>query len=87
MKEYDITIPEGERIDLVAIQEEFVKNGFAVTMEALQHNYDAWCCDMKSGYRDEENRYHLFSPCGCNPLRFSASELIEGERWQTTYEC
>jgi hypothetical protein len=87
MKEYDITIPEGERIGLVAIRKEFIDNGFNITMEALRHNYEAWCCDLKSGYRDEENGYHLFSPCGCNPLSFRASELNYGCTWQTTYEC
>lgn len=87
MKKYEVFIPEGERIDLVAIQKEFIDNGFNVTMEALRHNYEAWYYDLKSGYRDEENGYHLFSPCGCNPLSFSASELIEGNDWQITYVC
>lgn len=65
---------------------EFRKAGFKVTDEAILHNYHAWCGDMKSGYADEENGYHLFSPCGCNGLSFSATEYC-GLDWQKTYEC
>jgi hypothetical protein len=63
----------------------FKARGFNVTREALEHNYKAWCMDVKSGYRDEENNYHLFSPCGCNELSFSASRLDEYFDWQETY--
>lgn len=67
---------------------EFKKNGFNITKEAILHNYDAWRYDMKSGYRDEVNNYHLFSPCGCNPLSFRATTLHKQcEDWQTTYIC
>lgn len=68
--------------------EKFSENGFNVTEEAIRHNFNAWVLDMKSGYRDNENGYHLFSPCGCNPLSFSATTLHEQcEDWQKTYEC
>ena len=48
------------------------------------HNYEAWKNDLKSGYRDDENGYFLFTPCGMNGLRFNATELV-GEDWQETY--
>lgn len=62
----------------------FKKHGFTVSDQAIIHNVEAWTQDYKSGYLDEENGVHLFSPCGCNPLRISASEYV-GEDWQTTY--
>ncbi len=65
----------------------FKKNGFNVTPQAILHNWDAWLGDLKSGYRDEKNGYHLFSPCGCNDLRFSASTIDNRLDWQTTYKC
>ena len=74
--------------DIDDIIREFKDNGFTITKEAILHNYDAWLCDEKSGYRDEENNYHLYSPCGCNPLSFRASTLHkECDDWQTTYTC
>lgn len=74
--------------DIDSIIQEFQENGFNITEEAIMHNYSAWCMDMKSGYRDEENNYHLFSPCGCNPLSFRASTLHEKcVDWQHTYMC
>lgn len=67
---------------------DFKKNGFNVTARAIYHNMSAWSADMKSGYRDDTNGYHLFTPCGCNPLSFRASSLHElCEDWQTTYVC
>ena len=42
--------------------------------------------DLKSGYRDEKNGYHLFTPCGCNPLSLRATSLEKELDWQTTYE-
>lgn len=75
-----------KNLDLYAVQDEFYKHGFDVTLEAIAHNYEAWCRDLKSGYLDEENRYHLFTPCGCNMLSFRASEYV-GKDWQTTYTC
>ena len=70
-----------------SIINKFKKNGFNVTREAIIHNFSCWLGDMKSGYRDEENGYHLFSPCGCNPLSFRASTLHpKCADWQTTYE-
>lgn len=60
--------------------------GFAVSDEAIRHNLDAWRSDLKSGFRDEKNGVHLFSPCGCNPLRFWVSRLSEeGRGYQNTY--
>jgi hypothetical protein len=66
---------------------EFKEHGFDVSREALVHNYCAWVQDLKSGYRDETNGYHLFTPCGCNALRFSATTLSDDTDWQTTYEA
>lgn len=65
---------------------EFAAHGFSVTSEAVWHNFFAWCNDLKSGYRDTDNGYFLFSPCGCNPLSFHAEEL-NGKPYQNTYEC
>lgn len=70
-----------------SIVNKFRKNGFDVTEDAIRHNEDAWWLDRKSGFRDEENGYHLFSPCGCNPLEFRASTLVTQCDWQTTYTC
>ena len=67
--------------------DEFKAHGFIVTPDAIKHNFAAWQCDYKSGYRDEANGYHLFSPCGCNDLRFSATTLDDRMDWQTTYMC
>lgn len=90
-KQYDIFLPEKQNLseqDFNDIQKEFAENGFSVTIQALKHNYQAWLCDEKSGYRDDENNYHLFSPCGCNPLSFRASSLHEQcKDWQQTYTC
>lgn len=75
--------------NLERVINEFKEHGFNVTEEAIQHNYNAWLYDLKSGYRDEENGYHLFTPCGCNPLSFRATNLDDEfcKDWQTTYEC
>lgn len=60
------------------------EKGFAVSREAIEHNHDAWQCDCKSGFRD--SIYHVFTPCGCNPLRFDLTRLSEDNSdWQTTY--
>lgn len=74
--------------DIADIKAYFNANGYNVTEEAISHQIKAWKCDMKSGYRDEENGYHLFSPCGCNPLSIRLSTLHHlCEDWQRTYEC
>ena len=68
------------------VLDEFREHGFNVTREAVMHNYKAWYADLKSGYRDEENGYHLFTPCGCNPLSFRVTSLEDCLDWQTTYQ-
>lgn len=74
--------------DVNLIIMEFKENGFNVTEQAIRHNFDAWRYDEKSGYRDDENNYHIFSPCGCNPLSFRATTLHKQcEDWQKTYTC
>lgn len=68
----------------------FRKKGFNVSKEAILHNLSAWGCCCKSGYRDEDNGYHLFTPCGggLNPLSFRLSTLNEScKDWQITYTC
>ena len=65
---------------------EFKEHGFNVTREALVHNFSCWIGDLKSGYRDEKNGYHLFTPCGCNPLSFRATSLEPELDWQETYQ-
>ena len=95
-REYEIYLEQfgscGTRRELSEKQirkmvKEFSENGFKVTREAILHNYNAWRWDMKSGYRDEENGLHLFTPCGCNPLSFRATSLEPELDWQTTYAC
>ena len=72
---------------IARIIKKFKKNGFNVTAEAIKHNYEAYRIDHKSGYRDEVNGYHLFSPCGCNDLSFCATDLCEqSDDWQVTYD-
>lgn len=68
-----------------AILKEFQEHGFNVTMKAVMHNYCCWVGDLKSGYRDARNGYHLFTPCGCNRLSFRASSIVRGLDWQKTY--
>lgn len=64
---------------------ELKENGYNVTRQALEHNYNAWLADCKSGYRDEENGYFIFTPCGCNNLYFNVTKLDDHFDWQYTY--
>jgi hypothetical protein len=65
----------------------FEERGFKVSIKAIKHNFDAWRFDYKSGFRDEKNGYHLFSPCGCNILSFHLTTLHPtAKEWQKTYE-
>ena len=64
---------------------ELKENGYNVTRQALEHNYNAWLADYKSGYRDEENGYFIFTPCGCNNLYFNVTKLDDHFDWQYTY--
>lgn len=74
--------------DIDFVLDTFSDNGFNVTEEAVMHNFNAWYNDFKSGYRDDENGYHLFTPCGCNHLSFRCTSLHETAKdWQTTYKC
>lgn len=75
------------KINVETIIKFFKKNGFNVTKEAILHNFNAYLCDMKSGYRDDVNDYHLFTPCGCNPLSFRLTSLNKNCDWQETYSC
>lgn len=88
--EYDIMAGWPKSMSKKKVKElcdEFREHGFNVMPVAIMHNYGAWLSDRKSGYRDEENGYHLFSPCGCNELRFSATTLDDRMDWQDTYTC
>ena len=87
-KSYDIDFSEGMRLltpeKARAVVQEFKEHGFNVTMDAVMHNFAAWNADYKSGYRGED--FHLFTPCGCNPLSFRATTLHPScQDWQTTY--
>lgn len=73
--------------DIADIKAYFYEHGYNVTEEAISHQIKAWRSGMKSGYRDEKNGYHLFSPCGCNPLSIRLSTLHHLCDWQNTYEC
>ena len=89
--EYRIDLGEKPKMSnkqIAKIIAEFDGAGFKVTKDAILHNYSAWLGCMKSGYRDEENGYHLFSPCGGNPFSLSATTLHElCSDWQITYYC
>lgn len=70
--------------DLRQVRDQFRAKGFDVSAKAILHNYHAWRSDFKSGYRGRG--YHLFTPCGCNPLAFRATTLHKScRRWQDTY--
>lgn len=58
------------------------KIGLDLPEEAFEKNFDAWKNDYKSGHIYGD--FHIFSPCGCNPLRFSVS-LNVGLDWQKEY--
>lgn len=76
-----------KKISIERIQKFFKEQGYNVTEEAIKHNFSAYSYGMKSGYRDEENDYHLFTPCNLNPLTFSLTTLSKFTNWQTTYKC
>lgn len=78
---------ENPKVDVNKVIEFFKEKGFNVTKTAIQHNYEAWQRGFKSGFLDEKNGYHLFTPCGANPLRFTLTSLCSVTDWQTTYEC
>lgn len=92
MKEYTIRIKNAENykhyedFNIEEVIKEFAGHGFNVTEEAIMHNYEAWKGDFKSGFKDEENGYFLFTPYGCDTLCFMACELT-GVDWQETYEA
>ena len=58
------------------------KIGLDLPEEAFAANFEAWTNDYKSGHIYGD--FHIFSPCGCNPLRFSVS-LNVGLDWQNEY--
>lgn len=64
----------------------FEEHGYHVSEKAIRHCFDAWSEGFKSGYRDEANGYHLFTPAGwINPLCFRLSTLDDRLDWQKTY--
>ena len=67
------------------VQKFFKEHGYNVTDEAIRHNLNAWVLDCKSGFRDDINGYHLFTPCCHNPLSFRLSTLHPKCDWETTY--
>ena len=75
------------KLNVEKIQAYFKEQGFTLSKEAIMHNYNAWRLDLKSGFRDEANNVHLFSPCGCNPFNLHVTELCDMCDWQTTYTC
>ena len=88
MKEFTINL-DCERHEWITLDYEiliarFNEQGWKVTKEALEHNFWAWKADRKSGYRDDENGYFLFTPCGCNKLSFTATEIKDDHK---TYEA
>lgn len=47
----------------VKIARKFQANGFNVRAEAVMFNFEGYMSGGKTGYRDEKNGYHLFTPC------------------------
>lgn len=54
--------------------------GIEIPEAAFQHNLEAWQDDYKSGFVAGD--YFIFSPCGCNPLRF---DIYENDGSRKTY--
>lgn len=75
------------KISVKEVIRKFKKLGYNVTKEAIEHNFRAYLADAKSGYRDEVNGYHLFTPCRHNRLSFRLSTLNKNCDWQKTYTC
>ncbi len=66
----------------------FRDNGYKVTPKAVNWCFENWKSGFKSGYRDQKNGYHLFNPCGDNPLSIRLTTLNPlCENWQETYWC
>lgn len=82
----DLGYPEKEP-NFKEIIAAFAEVGLNVTEEGLRFNYSCWMSDLKSGYRDEDNGVHIFTPCKCNELSFNVSELLDNAHWQKTYMC
>lgn len=62
--------------------------GVNVTEEAIRHQFECWKYGWKSGYRDDANGYHLFTPCGGNPFSIRCTTLhVKCTDWQHTYMC
>lgn len=89
--EYDINLGFPKTMTIrrsIRLAQEFKKHGFNVSSAAIMHNFEAWKAGWKVGYRDEERGYHLFTPCGGNPLSLRATTLEECcADWQKTYLC
>lgn len=76
------------RLDVPGIVKYFKDRGLNVSTKAIRHNYKAWRAGYKSGYRDEANGTHVFSPCGGNPFNIHVSSLHpDCTDWQKTYTC
>lgn len=79
----DISIAEIEFVSGPKEAAEIAREiGLDLPEEAFSENFDAWKNDYKSGHICGD--FHIFSPCGCNPLRFSVS-LNVGLDWQKEY--
>ena len=88
--EYDVNMKFPRALSekkIKAICNEFMEHGFNVTPRAVVHNFNNWLMGYKCGYRDEENGYHLFTPCGGNPFSLRATTLDDRVDWQATYFC
>ena len=89
-EEYCIRVGEVKSLtnkDVKEICKQFKRYGFNVTEHAVLTNFANWRSGYKSGYRDDANGYHLFTPCGLNPFSLTATTLVEGVDWQDTYWC
>ena len=68
---------------LPVIAQLFKENGVEVTVEELNHNFEAWRHDYKSQIVCESG-WVIFTACGCNQLWFHASRANENKK---TYIC
>lgn len=75
-----------DHISIPKLQAFFRKHGYNVTEDAIKHNLICYMANTKSGYRDDENGYHLFTPCRANYLSFRLTSLNDNcKDWQKTY--
>lgn len=81
-------LPDAERLNLAQeIAEDLsAQTGLKITTNAILWQLENWMYDYKSGFRDDDSGYFLFSPCGCNAFSITVYTLDEDfAKGQKTY--